>query len=157
MLHTTFTAFFAGQPLTISEVAEPSKPTAYDVEIQRKLDAIELAERLGNVTAAARLSGCSRETIYKNRRLLKEKGPQALKRTFRHDIHHKNRTPKEVEATVIQFSLENPHLGQAQMSAHLKSRFQIEISSGGVRSIWLREKMNTAAMRIQRAQRTTLA
>ena len=57
-----------------------------DLEIQKKIDAIELAEKLRNVTEAARISGCSRETIYKNRRLLKEKGPQALKRTYPRQI-----------------------------------------------------------------------
>ena len=83
---------------------------------------------MGNVSEAARISGCSRETIYKNRRLLKEKGPLALKRTFRPDIHHKNRTAKNIEDVVIAFSLENPHLGQVQVSAQLKSTHQLEIS-----------------------------
>jgi len=148
----TFTAFFAGRQLNISEVIEPTKPTQYDLEIQKKLDAIELAEKLGNVAEAARRSGCSRETIYKNRRLLKEKGPLALKRTFRQDGHHKNRPSKELETKVVEFSLENPHLGQAQISAHLKLLHHIEISSNGVRNIWLREKMNTTALRVQRAR-----
>ncbi len=78
------------------------------------------------MTEAARISGCSRETIYKNRRLLKEKGPQALKRRFRQNHHHKNRTAKEIEAVVIAFSLENPHLGQAQVSEQLRTNYQIE-------------------------------
>lgn len=147
----SFTAHFADQTLDISKVVEPTKPSQYDLEIQKKLDAIELAEKLGNVTEAARISGCSRETIYKNRRLLKDKGPQALKRTFRKDIHHKNRASMEVEDQVIQFSLKNPHLGQAQVAAHLISDYKIEISSGGVRNIWLRENINTTALRIQRA------
>jgi len=51
-----------------------------DLEIQKKIDALELAEKLQNMTEAARISGCSRETIYNNRRLLKEKGPQVLRR-----------------------------------------------------------------------------
>ena len=80
-----FTAYFAGRPLAVSEVIEPTKPSRYGLEIQKKIDAIELAEKLGNVSEAARISGCSRETIYKNRRLLKAKGPQALKRTYRAD------------------------------------------------------------------------
>ncbi len=147
-----FTAHFAGRRLTVSEVIEPTKPSMYDLEIQKKIDAIELAEKLGNVSEAARISGCSRETIYKNRRLLKEKGPLALKRTFRPDIHHKNRTAKEVEGVVIAFSLENPHLGQAQVSAQLKSNYKIELSPAGVRYIWVREKMNTSALRIEKAR-----
>ena len=152
-----FTAYFAGRHLAVSEVIEPTKPSMYDLEIQRKIDAIELAEKLGNVTEAARISGCSRETIYKNRRLLKEKGPQALKRTYRPDLHHKNRTAKEVEDVVIEFSLENPHLGQAQVSAQLKTNYQIELSPAGIRNIWLREKMNTSALRMDKAKSSLAA
>ena len=147
-----FIAYFAGRYLAVSEVIEPTKPSMVDLEIQKKIDAIELAEKLQNVTEAARISGCSRETIYKNRRLLKEKGPQALKRTFRKEHHHKNSTDKEIEAVVIAFSIENPHLGQVQISAHLKTNFQIELSPNGVRYVWLRENMNTAALRVQRSK-----
>jgi len=147
-----FIAYFAGRHLIVSEVVEPTKTSMMDLEIQKKIDAIELAEKLGNVSEAARISGCSRETIYKNRRLLKDKGPQALKRTFRQDHHHKNRTDKEIEDVVIAFSLENPHLGQVQVSAHLKSNYQIELSPNGVRYVWLRENMNTSALRVQRSK-----
>ena len=147
-----FIAYFAGRNLAISEVIEPTKPSMVDLEIQKKIDAIELAEKLQNVTEAARISGCSRETIYKNRRLLKEKGPQALKRRFRKNHHHKNRTTKEIEAVVIAFSLENPHLGQAQVSAQLRTNYQIELSPNGVRYVWLRENMNTSGLRVQRSK-----
>jgi hypothetical protein len=122
------------------------------LEIQKKIDAIELAETLANVSEAARISGCSRETIYKNRRLLKAKGPQALKRTYRPDLHHKNRPPKAVENLVIAFSLENPHLGQALVSARLKTEHQVDISPTGVRNVWVRENMSTSALRRQRAK-----
>ena len=104
------------------------------------------------MTEAARISGCSRETIYKNRRLLKEKGPLALKRTFRKDHHHKNRTDKKVEDVVIAFSLENPHLGQVQIAAQLRANHQIELAPSTVRSVWLRENMNTSALRVQRSK-----
>ncbi|HIG0328997.1 TPA: ISNCY family transposase [Legionella pneumophila] len=148
----SFIAYFAGRHLVVSEVIEPTKPSMYDLEIQKKIDAIELAKKLGNVSEAARISGCSRETIYKNRRLLMEKGPLALKRTFQPDIRHKNRTTEDVEETVIGFSLINPHLGQAQVSAQLKTYYDIEISPAGVRYIWLRENMNTCALRVLKAK-----
>ena len=128
------------------------KLSIVDLEIQKKVDAIELADKLQNVTEAARISGVSRQTIYKNRRLLKEKGPQALKRTFRQDHHHKNRTAKKIEDVVIAFSLENPHLGQVQVSAQLKTNYQIELSPIGIRGIWLRESMQTSALRVQRSK-----
>ncbi len=147
-----FIAYFAGRHLAVSEVIEPTKPSMMDLEVQKKIDAIELAENLKNVSEAARISGCSRETIYKNRRLLKEKGPQALKRTFRQNHHHKNRTDKEIEDVVIAFSLENPHLGQVQVSAQLKAIYHIELSPNGVRYVWVRENMNTSALRVQRSK-----
>lgn len=147
-----FIAYFAGRCLAVSEVIEPAKSSMYDWEIQKKIDAIEQAEKLGNVAEAARISGCSRETIYKNKRLLKEKGPLALKRTYRPDIYHKNRTPENIEEIVTAFSLINPYLGQAQVSTQLKTDYGIEISPAGVRCIWLRENMNTRALRILKAK-----
>lgn len=152
----SFTVYFAGRHLVVSEVIEPTKPALFDPEIQNKINAIELAEKLGNVSDAARISGCSRETIYRNKRILKENGPLALKRTFNLDRIHKNRTAKNVEDIVINFSIKNPHLGQAQVSAQMRANYNIELSSCGVRQIWLREKMNTAALRIQKA-RSSLA
>jgi transposase len=146
-----FHVWFAGRKLSISEVTEPSKPSMNDLEIQRKVDAIELAETLQNVTEAARISGVSRQTIYKNRRLLKEKGLKALKRTFKKDHHHKNRTDQSLENQVIEFSLENPHLGQAQVALQLKKLRQLDISPSGVRYVWLRAEMQTTALRILRA------
>ncbi len=71
--------------------------------------------------------------------LLKEKGAQALKRTYRQNHHHKNRTDKEIENVVIVISLENPHLEQVQVSAQLKGNYQIVLSPAGVKYVWLRE------------------
>jgi hypothetical protein len=150
--HWSCVAYFAGRQLAISEVIEPTKSSLFDLEIQNKIDAIKLAEKIGNVSEAARTSGCSRETIYRNKKILQEKGPLALKRTFRKDIIHKNRAAKNIEDTVISFSLKNPHLGQAQVSAHIKANYAIELSPSGVRSIWLRENMNTMALRINKTK-----
>jgi transposase len=146
-----FSAYFATRKLAISEIVEPSKPSMLDLEIQRKIDAIQLAEKLQSVTEAARRSGVSRQTIYKNRKILEKHGPQALKRIFRKDHYHKNRTKQNIENQVIEFSLENPHLGQSQVSLQMKKIHQVEISPHGVRNVWLRAKMQTTALRIQKA------
>ncbi len=120
--------------------------------MQKKLDVLALAGKLGNVSEASRISGISRETIYRHRRLLKEGGKEALKRQVNPELRHKNRTDEELEKLVIDFSLENPHLGQAQVSGQLKKNYLTEISPAGVRYIWLREKMNSTALRIERSQ-----
>jgi len=45
-------------------------------------------------------------------------------------------------------SLANPHLGQSQVSRLLKSKCNIDIAASGVRNVWLRENMNTMALRL---------
>lgn len=75
-----------------------------------------------------------------------------MKRTFRKDHHHKNRTTKELEKLMVEFSLQNPHLGQTRIYAQLKVNYEVELSPAGVRFVWLREKMNTSALRVQRSQ-----
>jgi transposase len=147
-----FTAYFAGRQLAVTEVIEPTKPSMLDLDIQRKLEVLQLAEKLGNVTKAARLSGVSRDTIYRHRKLIKEGGLQALKRQVRADHIHGNRTDQEIANTVIEFSLDNPHLGQVQVSNRLKKHYQIELSASGVRNVWLRENMQTCALRLHRKE-----
>ena len=123
-----------------------------DLDVQKKLKVLELAEKLQNVSEAARLSGVSRDTIYRHRKLIKEKGLQALKRQVRTDHYHRNRTDQEVANTVIEFSLDNPHLGQVQVSNQLQKHYQIELSASGVRNVWLRENMQTCALRLQKKE-----
>lgn len=65
---------------------------------------------------------------------------------------HKNRTDEELEKLIIDFSLRNPHLGQAQVSRQLRAKYDAEISPEGVRYIWLRENMNTAALRLAKLE-----
>ncbi len=103
-----FTAYFAGRHLAISKVVEPSKLSKEDIEVQKKLDVLALAEKLGNVAEA---SGISRDTIYRHRKLIQEGGIDLLKRQVDPDLIHQNRADENVEKVVADFSLEHPHLG----------------------------------------------
>ena len=147
-----FTAYFAGCHLSVSEVIEPTKLSMEDMEIKKKLDELALADQLGNVSEASRISGVSRDTIYRHRRLIKQGGKAALKKQITSNHRHKNRTDEALEKLLINFSLQNPHLGQVQVSALLKVNHGVEISANGVRSVWLRENMNTCALRLHRSQ-----
>ncbi len=148
----SFDAYFAGRKLAVSEVIEPTKASQEDLEIQKKLDVLALADKLGNVSEASRLSGVSRDTIYRHRRLLKQGGVEALRRQETPDHRHKNRTDEAIEKLVIEYSLKNPHLGQAQVSRQLRVSYDVEIAATGVRNIWLREKMNTMALRLAKVE-----
>lgn len=149
--NTEFRAYFAGRHLQVKEVIEPTKLSIEDLEIKNKMAVLALAESLGNVSEASRITGISRDTIYRHRRLIKEGGQDALKRQVTQDLWHKNRTTEELEKLIIDFSLQNPHLGQAQVSAQLNLNYGAEISSSGVRHVWLRENMNTNALRLHRS------
>jgi hypothetical protein len=146
-----FTAYFAGRRLAVSEVIEPTKPSRFDLDIQKKLDVLKLADTLNNVTEAARISGVSRDTIYRHRQILNQHGPQGLKRQVTKDHYHKNRADRNLEKIVLEFSLDNPHLGQAQISRQIKKIYKLDISPSGVRGIWLRAQMQTSALRLQKS------
>jgi len=152
-----FTAHFAGRHLKVTEVVEPNKVTIEELEIQKKLEVLALVDKLGNVSAASRHSGVSRDTIYRHLKLVEQGGPDALKRQETPNLRHKNRSDAELEQAVIEFSLENPHLGQQQVSLQLKANQSIDVSPAGVRYIWLRENMNTMALRVQRARSAEIA
>ncbi|WOH36152.1 ISNCY family transposase [Thalassotalea fonticola] len=146
-----FTAYFAARRLQVSEVVETSKFDTEELEIQKKLDVLALAEKLGNISEASRLSGVSRDTIYRHLKLVKEGGADALKRQETPNLRHKNCVDLDVEKTVINFSLEHPHLGQQKVALQLNARYGLDISPNGVRGIWLREKMNTTALRVEKS------
>ena len=122
----------------VSEVVEPTKISKEELEEKKKLEILALADNLGNVTEASRLSGVSRDTIYRYRRLLKQGGIEALRHQETLGLRYKNRAVESLEKFVIDFSLQNPHLGQSQVSRQLKTTRDIEISPSGVRNIWLR-------------------
>ena len=147
-----FEAYFAGRKLQVTEVTEPEKLSSEDNEIQKKLEVLALADRLGNVAEASRLSGVSRDTIYRHRKLIKQGGIESLKRQETTELRHKNCVDTSIEHTVVNFSLANPHLGQQKVARQINAEFGFDISSNGVRGIWLRQKMNTVALRITRSQ-----
>jgi transposase len=68
-----------------------------------------------------------------------------------------NLSTQSVRSDVSYYTLENSHLGQQQVSLQLKANQTIDVSPAGVRYIWLRENMNTMALRVQRARKAEIA
>ena len=93
---------------------------------------------------ASRLSGVSRDTIYRHRKLIKQGGIESLKLQETPDFHHKNCTDRAIEVIVINMSSVNPHMGLQKISMRMKAEFGIDISANGVRNMWLRNQLNTA-------------
>ena len=124
-----------------------NQPTTLKV-IKNKLGLLELARELGSVSRACNIFGYSRDSFYRFKKLYDEHGETGLQEISRKKPILKNRVPKEVEDAVISFGIEKPAFGQLRVSNELKKQ-GIFISPMGVRSVWLRNKLNTMKLRLQ--------
>ena len=116
--------------------------------IKPKLGLLELAKQLGSVSQACKTMGYSRDSFYRFKRLYDNGGEEALREMSRKKPIIKNRVPEHVERAVVDLAIENPALGQLRASQTLLQR-GIIVSSGGVRSIWLRNDLETMKKRLK--------
>lgn len=116
--------------------------------IKPKLALLDLAKELGNVSKACKIMGYSRDTFYRYQELRAEGGDQALQEISRQKPIEKNRVPDYIEDAVIALAVEDPSLGQHRASGKLQER-GIIVSSSGIRSIWLRNSLETFRKRLK--------
>lgn len=118
-----------------------------DKLIKNKLGLLQLAEHLGNVSQACRVLGFSRDSFYRVKELHEQGGSEALKEISRRKPNLKNRTEPEIEEAVIRMAIDLPAYGQHRVSNELRKEGKI-ISAGGVRTIWLRNNLETMKKRL---------
>jgi transposase InsO family protein len=116
--------------------------------IKPKLGVLELAKQLGNVSQACKFMGYSRDSFYRFKDLYETGGESALADMSRRKPLFKNRVPEHIEKAVIDLAIENPALGQLRASQELQKRGMI-VSSSGIRSIWLRNELETLKKRLK--------
>lgn len=116
--------------------------------IKPKLGVLELAKQLGNVSKACNVMGYSRDSFYRFKQLYENGGEEALQEISRKKPNIKNRVPDYVEEAVINLAIENPALGQVRASHELSQR-GILVSASGVRSIWLRNDLESLKKRLK--------
>lgn len=116
--------------------------------IKPKLGLLELAKQLGNVSQACKTMGYSRDTFYRYKELYESGGEEALQEISRKKPIVKNRVPAHIEDAVLSIAIENPALGQHRVANNLKQK-GIILSDGGVRSIWIRNGLETFKKRLK--------
>lgn len=116
--------------------------------IRHKVGLLNLAEELGNVSQACKVMGMSRDTFYRYRDAVENGGVEALLDKSRRRPNLKNRVDEATETAVIEYALEQPAHGQVRTSNELRKR-GVFVSPSGVRSIWLRNKLNAFKLRLK--------
>lgn len=120
--------------------------------IKRKVNIVELAEQLGNISDACRKLGVSRQHYYDIKSALEEHGIRGLLEQARNNPRIANRVAPEIEQKVLDYSLEYPMHGQARVSNEL-TKEGIIVSAGGIRSIWLRHALEKRVLRLRRLEK----
>ena len=116
--------------------------------IKTKVGLLKLAETLGSVSEACKVFGYSRDSFYRFRELYDKGGELALKEISRRKPIPKNRVEPEIEQAVIEMAIENPAFGQVRVANELTKRGQF-VSPTGVRSVWVRNDLQTFARRLR--------
>lgn len=120
---------------------------AGDSSIAKKVALLQLAQQLGNVRQACKLTGYSRDSYYRFQKLYESGGEAALAHASRRKPLHKNRVSAHIEEAIVALAFEQPTFGPLRIVNELAKR-QMVISAAGVRSVWQRHDLETRKKRL---------
>jgi len=124
--------------------------------IRNKIGLLNLAEELGNVSKACKMMGVSRDTFYRYQTAREEGGVEALLEKSKRQPNRKNRVDPHIEEAVLEFAHEFPAHGQVRVSNQLRKK-GVFVSPSGVRSIWLRNTLQSRKLRLKALEKRVAA
>lgn len=92
--------------------------------------------------------GYSRDRFYRFKELYETGGELALQELTRRKPLLANRAPPEVEAVLVELSLEQPAFGQIRIANEMHKRGH-SISTAGVRGVWQRPDLEAMKKRLK--------
>lgn len=119
--------------------------------IRRKVNILELGETLGNISEACRRLGVSRQHYYDIKKAIEKEGLEGLLEKSRTVPRIGNRVAPDIEEKVLDYSLQFPTHGQVRVANELR-KVGLQISAGGIRSIWMRHDLHLKALRLKRLE-----
>lgn len=121
---------------------------------RRKLSLLELATELKNVSRACKVMGYSRQQFYEIRRNYQTYGADGLfDRLPGPKGPHPNRVSEEIEQAILAHCLDHPSHGCLRVADEMALR-GIQVSSGGVRGVWMRHSLLSKHERLLRLEKS---
>jgi len=111
-----------------------------------KLRLLEMADQLGDVSAACRALGFSRDSYYRFKRMVAAGGPDALD-VRKHRDNGGRDGAQAITHAVLDLARTNPSYGRHMVSKIL-FRQGLDISPSGVRLVWLQGSIVTPQQRL---------
>ncbi len=121
--------------------------------INRKLNIVEFADTMKNITKACKRLGVSRQHYYDIKKAMQEDGLQGLMEKSRRGPRIGNRCAPETEQAILDYAMEYPTHGQVRVSNELKRKKNIHVSAGGVRGVWFRHDLANKGLRLKRLEK----
>ncbi len=103
--------------------------------ISRKLNVLDFADQMKNISEACRRLGVSRQHYCDIKSTLAEEGAEGLMEKTRKVARVRNRVASEIEQAFLDYSLNEPTNGQKRVANELTRKHNWKISDGGIRSV----------------------
>jgi transposase-like protein len=108
--------------------------------IRKRLETLELAEKLGNVSEACRITGMDRTSFYEWRKRFNSKGLTGLENKSSAPKKHPFTTPAHTTQLVVQTALKRPEWGCIRIASKL-AEHGLSISSPTVQKILIQRQL----------------
>ncbi len=129
--------------------------TADEKLAHHRLSVLELAQALGNVTAACRQRGISRTQFYEYKRRFQTHGLEGLKDLPPIPKHHPWTTPPETVDKILALSMEHPAWGCVRLSDQLKLQ-GMSVRSPVIQKILIKHEMGSRYERLLKLEERVL-